>query len=130
MSRSVRSVHLDTHVFCWLYAGLSHQLSENATSYIEQNDLAISPWVLSEAQVLFERGVLRLSALEIFEDLERRLGLKLAPGESFIVTKASLKLSWATDPYDRMICAHALLAEAPLLSKDAHLHAHFNQVVW
>ncbi len=129
MPRS-RSVHLDTHVVCWLYAGLSHQLSERARGMIESNDLAVSPWVLSEIQVLFERGVVRLAALELFDDLELRLGLSVATGDPMKIIKTSMDLSWATDPYDRMIVAHAKLLSAPLLSKDAHLHAHFPQVVW
>lgn len=125
-----RAIHLDTHVVCWLYAGLVHQLSENAKSLIDSSDLCISPWVLSELQVLFELGVLRLGAFDLFSDLELRLGLTVAPGDPLKIVKASMDLSWATDPYDRLIAAHAKLSSAPLLSKDAHLHAHFPQVVW
>ncbi len=125
-----RSLHLDTHVLCWLYAGLTHRLSETAQALIEENDLAISPWVLSELQVLSETSLIRVGAFELYEDLERRIGLKLAPGDTIKIIKASVDLSWATDPYDRMITAHAKLLSVPLLSKDAHLHAHFPQVVW
>lgn len=130
MSRQRSVVHLDTHVVCWLYAGLTHQLSDSAKSLIEQNELHVSPFVLSELQTLFERGILTLSAQDIFDDLERRIGLRIASGEMAALVKASYALSWATDPYDRGIVAHARLNEAPLLSKDAHLHAHFPQVVW
>ncbi len=124
------AVHLDTHVVCWLYAGLVHQLSATARRFIEENDLAISPFVLSELQLLFEQGVLHVTAQEIFEDLERRLGLRLAQGDLSAIIKNSFSLSWAKDPFDRMIAAHCRLAEAPLISKDAHLHTHFPQVVW
>lgn len=127
---SNRALHLDTHVVCWLFAGLVDQLSDSAQTWIESNDLQISPWVLSELQVLYERGVLRLGAFEILSDLERRLGLGVASGDPLAIIKASLDLSWAQDPYDRMIAAHARLLQAPLLSKDAHLHTHFPQVVW
>lgn len=125
-----RAVHLDTHVVCWLYAGLAHQLSEAARSFIEDNDIAISPWVLSELQALHERGIIHVGATDIFEDLERRIGLQLAPADAAALIKNSLSLSWARDTFDRMIVAHARLLEVPLVSKDAHLHTHFSQVVW
>lgn len=125
-----QEVHLDTHVVCWLFAGLVHQLSENARAFIEENRVVVSPWVLFEVQQLHERGALTTSAATIFDDLERRMGLKVASGEALAIVKASYDLSWASDPFDRMIVAHAHLNEAPLLSKDAHLHTHFPQVVW
>lgn len=125
-----RAVHLDTHVVCWLYAGLVHQLSETARSFLLDNDCHVSPWALLEMQELFDHGILRVGPWEVLDDLERRIGLKTARGESAAIVKASTRLSWANDPYDRMIVAHASLAEAPLLSKDAHLHTHFPQTVW
>lgn len=125
-----RALHLDTHVVCWLYAGLVHQLSETARALLLKNDCQVSPWALLEMQVLFDQGILRVGPWEVLEDLERRIGLKTAPGESAAIVKASTQLSWADDPYDRMIVAHALLSEAPLVSKDAHLHTHFPQTVW
>ncbi len=130
MPPSRNRVHLDTHVVCWLYAGLVHQLSQRVVECIETNQLVISPWVLAELQVLYEKGVLTLPALPIFEDLEKRLGLSITNFTSIQVIKASMSLSWAEDPFDRMIVSEASLDEAPLITKDAHLHAHFKQVIW
>jgi len=125
-----RQVHLDSHVICWLFAGLVHQLSENARSFIEDNEVVVSPWALSEIQTLHEQGALSVGAQAIFDDLERRMGLKVASGEAYAIVKSSYDLSWASDPYDRMIVAHARLNESPLVTKDAHLHTHFPQVIW
>lgn len=130
MAQQPPVLHLDTHVVCWLYAGRTDHLSERVQILIEQHTLHISPWVLCELQAMHEKGVLTLPAAPLFDDLERRLGLQIAPGEASAIAKASFAMAWAQDPYDRMIVAHAKLAEVPLASKDAHLHTHFPQVVW
>ena len=123
-------LHLDTHVVCWLYAGALHQLSETARVYLEKNELGVSPGVVAEMGVLHERGLLRLGALEIIDDLEQRIGLRVLSIDAHALVKKSLALGWASDPYDRLIAAHALHDEASLLTKDALFHAHFPPAVW
>lgn len=123
-------LHLDTHVVAWLYAGRVHDLSETASALIERNELWISAAVLLELDELAQHGVLLVSADEILYDLERRIGLKIVDQNFSALARAGLRLSWADDPIDRLICASALLAGAPLLTKDAHLHTHFDQAVW
>lgn len=123
-------LHLDTHVVCWLYAGALHQFSETARSYLEKNVLGVSPAVVAEMTVLHERGLLRLGALEILDDLEQRVGLRVLAIDALTLVKKSVSLAWASDPFDRLIAAHALHDESSLLTKDALFHAHFPPAVW
>jgi PIN domain nuclease of toxin-antitoxin system len=37
---------------------------------------------------------------------------------------------WTRDPFDRLIVAQASLFDAPLITKDADVHAHYRNVVW
>lgn len=123
-------VHLDSHVVCWLYAGMVHLLSDVATSALEARELRVSPWVLLEIERWHERGLVSLGADAILLDLSRRIGLSIAKVDAETVLRAACAVKWTEDPFDRGIVAHATLAEAPLVTKDAKIHAHFSQALW
>ena len=127
---SARVVHLDTHVVAWLYAGLIHHLSDAAREVLAQAELQVSPAVLLELDALHNAGILHLPSREILPDLGRRLGLSVAKVDFLELVQAASAGSYGEDPYDQLICAHARLAEAPLLTKDARLHASFPQALW
>jgi PIN domain nuclease of toxin-antitoxin system len=128
--KSVASIHLDSHVVCWLYAGVVHLLSESASEYLEKNELKASPAVVLELQRWHEKGLILVPPQEIVEDLSRRIGLTVAPVDLLTLVKAAAAYPWASDPFDRLIIAHAALVEAPLLTKDAAIHARFPQAIW
>jgi PIN domain nuclease of toxin-antitoxin system len=124
------ALHLDTHVVAWLYAGLVHQLSELAKARLEARQLWVSPAVGLELARWFEQGLIFVPPPEILADLTRRMGLEVCRERFDQVANLSYAYTWAEDPFDRLICAQAALAEAELLTKDAHLHKHFPRAVW
>jgi PIN domain nuclease of toxin-antitoxin system len=123
-------LHLDTHVVAWLYAGLLHQLSDSAKTRLEQSELFVSPAVQLELTHWYEQGTILVGAHDILNDLERRIGLEVCVDRFDRIVQLSHKYPWAADTFDRLICTHAGLRDAELLTKDAHLHDHFPKAVW
>ncbi|OQX68683.1 MAG: hypothetical protein B6A08_09125 [Sorangiineae bacterium NIC37A_2] len=123
-------LHLDTHVIAWLYAGRVDQFSARSRALLEERPLFISPAVELELGVLYDQGILRVPAGEIVQDLADRIQLTVSTASFSRVTNKALEFSWATDVFDRLICAEAELAEANLLTKDAGIHAHFSRAFW
>ncbi|MBW8060344.1 MAG: type II toxin-antitoxin system VapC family toxin [Solirubrobacterales bacterium] len=39
-------------------------------------------------------------------------------------------LSWTHDPFDRLIAAHAIVADAPLITADRTILAHLPLAIW
>ena len=46
-----------------------------------------------------------------------------------VITEGIL-LSWARDPFDRMIAAHCLVEQTPLLTADGAIREHLPLAVW
>jgi PIN domain nuclease of toxin-antitoxin system len=44
--------------------------------------------------------------------------------------QAAAGLSWTRDPFDRLIAAHAILADATLLTADRTILANLPQAAW
>lgn len=123
-------LHLDTHVVAWLYAGRLDQFSTRSKTLLEECPLFISPAVELELSVLYDQGLLRVQASEIVLDLVDRIQLTISTASFSRVTNKALEFSWATDLFDRLICAETELAGATLLTKDAGIHAHFSRAFW
>lgn len=114
----------------WLYAGRLDQFSLRSKALLEERPLFISPAVELELGILYDRSILRVPASEVVQDLVDRIQLTVSTASFSRVTNKALEFSWATDVFDRMICAETELAEATLLTKDAGIHAHFSRAFW
>ena len=123
-------IHLDTHVVAWLYAGDVGRFPASVLDRLESEDLAISPMVILELQYLFEIGRTSSPGDLVFEDLERRIGLRLCESPLPEVVTAALKRTWTRDPFDRMIASQAEVAGAALLTKDRALLDHEGHTGW
>lgn len=122
-------VMLDTHVAVALYEGKTQGLSRAALRAIDREPCCYSPAVLLELELLFEIGRLRHGAQVIAAQLATSLDIGCA-GERFAdVARAALPLAWTRDPFDRLIVAHAEVLNAPLVSRDAELRAHYSRVL-
>ena len=44
--------------------------------------------------------------------------------------RAAASLGWTRDPFDRMIAAHAIVADAPLLTADRTILEHLPLATW
>jgi PIN domain nuclease of toxin-antitoxin system len=123
-------IHLDTHVVAWLYAGEVTLFPRLARERLETSELRISPMVVLELQYLFELGRTRASAGEVVAELGRSLGLAVATTSFAAVAAAALSLDFTRDPFDRLIVAHAISEDAPLLTRDGTLLGAYPRAFW
>ena len=123
-------IYLDTHVIVWLYAGLVEKFNQPVKDLINEHALYICPVVRLELQYLHEVQRVTDDADTIVADLTIRLGLKVCDKDfNAIVTKA-MALSWARDPFDRLIVANADLNDTILISKDKNILTNYPNTRW
>lgn len=123
-------IFLDTHVVVWLYAGELDRFPRRARKKMETESLLITPIVLLEIEYLHELSRIHQGPSPILKELERSLGLSVHHEDFERVILAALGEKWTRDPFDRIIVAHAQLASAPLVTKDASIRTHYRQAFW
>lgn len=125
-------IHLDTHLVLWLYAGEHDRIPQQLRDRLESEPLAASPIVRLEMQLLREIGWLAAAPVEVLEELERSVGLRLDTTSFAEVAAAATddRLAFTRDPFDRLIAAQALAAGATLATKDRALREHLPFAVW
>lgn len=124
------NVHLDTHVVLWLYAGAVERLSETARTLLRSQRPVVSPIVHAELALLHEIGRVTVPAADILNDLRARADLGTAESAFARVAARAAGLAWTRDPFDRLIAAHALCDDAPLLTADGRLLTNCAVAVW
>ena len=123
-------IYLDTHVAAWLYAGQIDRIPPAARNVINESGVLVSPMVLVELQYLVEIGRFTHSVEQVLEVLGRDLGLKVCDLPFPEIARRALDLTWTRDPFDRLIVSQASLQEAPLVTKDGHIHEHYRGAFW
>lgn len=81
--------------------------------------------MLLELELLHEIGRLKLGATAIAGYLADHLSIHCAPERFVDVAARALSLAYASDPFDRLIVAHAELLKVPLITLDANLLLHY-----
>jgi PIN domain nuclease of toxin-antitoxin system len=109
---------------------MQERLSVRARESIDADDRLVSPMVLLELAYLHESGRARDPAEIMLAALRRDVGVQLAEISFIEVVQASLDLSWTRDPFDRLIAAHALVADAPLVTADRTIRENLPRAVW
>jgi PIN domain nuclease of toxin-antitoxin system len=122
--------YLDTHVLVRLYLGQTGKLSRVARDAIERNELFVSPAALLELEFLHEIGRLEPAGLEVMGVLSAEIGVRLCDLPFPRVVSEALAEKWVRDPFDRLIVAQAKVRDAPLITKDETLRAHYQRAVW
>lgn len=122
-------IHLDTHVAVWLRANDRRRLKP-VRALLDEGPLRISPFVVLELQALFEIGRLRETGRWIADRLAEDHGIEVFTEHLGAATQRALDMSFTRDPYDRLIAAHALAANATLLTVDETLRAHVSCARW
>ncbi len=123
-------IYLDTHAVVWLYLGQPEWFPGAAQAAINENDLLISPMVLVELQSLFEIKRVAEPARTVLEALGQELGLRVCDLPFGRVAHCALDQEWTRDPFDRLIVSHAILREAPLVTKDLEIRANYPRTLW
>lgn len=83
-----------------------------------------------ELAYLHEAGRARDSADAMLEALRRSIGLTVADASVATLVDAAATLTWTRDPFDRLIAAQAIVADAPLVTADRTILENLPQAVW
>lgn len=62
--------------------------------------------------------------------LRENIGLEIADASLHELVQAATDLSWTRDPFDRLIAAHAIVLDAPLLTADRTILEHLPLAAW
>lgn len=128
--RSGTLIFLDTHVVAWLYDGADKRLPSPARELLASRQPLVSPIVELELTYLYEIGRVTEPAEAPLSALRRSTGLQVSDVSCIDLTKAAIDLSWTRDPFDRLIAAHALVADAPLVTGDETIREHLPLATW
>ncbi|TAK25050.1 MAG: PIN domain-containing protein [Chloroflexota bacterium] len=121
---------LDTHVVMWLHGNQRDRFSRRTHAFLDREQLGLSPFVQLELDLLHEIGRARQPAQVVIDDLTTRLGLIVADAPISAVCRAATELTWARDPFDRLICAHAVASVLPLVTKDESIRRNLSLAWW
>jgi PIN domain nuclease of toxin-antitoxin system len=86
--------------------------------------------VALELTYLHEVGKARDSAAMMLAALRQSIGLEVADVSFADLIHRAVDLAWTRDPFDRLIAAHAIVADAPLVTADKTIREHLPQAVW
>jgi len=126
-------IYLDTHVVAWLYAQGAEAVPPGVAERLEaSDDIRISPMVRLELQYLYEIDRVAQPPSPVIDALGATLGLTLcrAAFPAFVLEAEAETYTWTRDPFGRLIVAHAALFDAPLVTKDESIHAHYPRAMW
>jgi len=123
--------YLDTNVVVRLAHGDLRKITKTAQKAIERYDLFISPMVYLELQYLYEIGRITAQPDAIITRLDSTIGVSNCPIPFADVARAACRETWTRDAFDRLIVAQARhAANAPLLTADENVHAHYKPAIW
>lgn len=123
-------VLLDTHVVLSLAVGRAKRIPERVRQRLEIASLRISPAVAQEPSHLHEIGRMGAPGEAVVDHLQRRIGLAVLDGAFAEIAGVAARATWTGDPFDRLIAAHAVVAQAPLVTADTTIREHLDLAVW
>jgi PIN domain nuclease of toxin-antitoxin system len=83
-----------------------------------------------ELAYLKEVGRARDPVPTMLAALARDVGAEVADISLTTLVQAAVDLHWTRDPFDRMIAAHAVVENAPLLTADRTIREHLPLATW
>lgn len=114
----------------WLYAGLSERIPKRARALIGKGPACVSPLVALELAYMHEIGRARDPVPTMLAALRKSIGLEVADASLPALIDSAMGLSWTRDPFDRLISAHAIVADAPLVTADRTILEHLPLATW
>jgi PIN domain nuclease of toxin-antitoxin system len=97
---------------------------------LETEDPFVSPIVELELTYLYEVSRVTEPAEAPLSALRKTIGLQTADVSLTALVEAAAKLNWTRDPFDRMIAAQAIVADAPLVTADRTILANLPLATW
>jgi PIN domain nuclease of toxin-antitoxin system len=113
----------------WLVDGDASWLSAVGRTVFDNHDALISPAVVLELQILWEKKRIKWQASAVIEELTAHFGAEICRLSFSLIVEAALKEHWTRDPMDRLIVAHAKANDSPLLTADAEILKHYRKAV-
>jgi PIN domain nuclease of toxin-antitoxin system len=114
----------------WLYEGADRRIPDAARALLDSEEPFVSPLVELELTYLHEVGRVTEPAAAPLSALGRTIGLRVADTSLAAVARAATEIRWTRDPFDRMIAAQAVVADAPLVTADRAILEHLPQATW
>ena len=122
---------MDTNVVLFLIDPNSNRLTKRASQALERHELLVSPMVALELDYLYEAGRVLASSAIILGELYNTIDLRICSIPFDRIVKIAAKESWTRDPFDRLIVSNARAnGEAPLISSDSLIAAHYPNTIW
>lgn len=109
---------------------MSERLPEAARNLLSERKPKVSPLVELELTYMHEIGRARDPAPMMLIALRKSIGLEVEDISFAEVAQTAVDLTWTRDPFDRMIAAQAIVADAPLLTADRNILANLPQATW
>lgn len=97
---------------------------------MEAEPLGVSPIVELELTYLYEIGRVSEPASSPLSTLRRGLDLQVVDASLAEVIQAAKDLTWTRDPFDRLISAHAIVANVPLVTADETIRKNLPLAIW
>lgn len=109
---------------------MTERFPEAVRALIASHQLRISPLSTLELAYMHEIGRARDSAPTMLAALRQSVGLEVDDISTSGLADAAVDLSWTRDPFDRLIAAHAIVADAPLVTADRTILTNLPQATW
>ena len=123
--------YLDTHIVVFLHAGDLSRISPRAQNQIENTDLLVSPMVLLELEMLYDKGIIKYASSQILADLSQQIGLSVCQLPMAQVVRSAVSIKWTREPGNLLIVANAMANNrAPLVTKDDRIRAGYDNAIW
>lgn len=114
----------------WLYEGADKRLPPAVRELLASRQPLVSPVVELELTYLYEIGRVTEPAKAPLSALRRSIDLQVTDVSSAELVQAAVDLDWTRDPFDRLIAAHAVVADFPLLTADRTIREHLPLATW
>ncbi|HEX6687792.1 MAG TPA: PIN domain-containing protein [Solirubrobacterales bacterium] len=109
---------------------MAERLPAPARAAIGEREPRLSPIAALELRYLHEIGRARDSVATMLAALRQDIGLEIVDASSADLADAAADLSWTRDPFDRLIAAHAIVANAPLVTADKTIRENLSLAIW
>lgn len=129
-SGSLIMVLIDTHIAVYLYMDEKKRISRKAQALLETQQIILPQMARLELDYLYEVGRISEKSETIVGTLFEDIDLQLSNTRFHDIVSEAKHLNWTRDPFDRLICADALVLDAALVTKDKNIREQLATAVW
>jgi PIN domain nuclease of toxin-antitoxin system len=97
---------------------------------IDMHEPRVSPLASLELAYMHEIGRARDPVPMMLAALRKSLGLEVHDISLAELVQTAMDQTWTRDPFDRLIAAHAIAADVPLITADRTILEHLPLATW